>query len=192
MSDIRADLSQYYPAKALFEQILGQSAFMRVKDYGPLSAWRENYTKLLRAVGVAVEATVEVADIEWKQEVSELLTHGIKRLATARSIDDLHAAAAATLGELTFLQLGFVPRGRHGVANVPLIGRNWKMNPVRTVQYVQSAEQLTAQKHLSKLKAKDNETEGPQTKGRNGATAKAQRDRAKAQRGRGRINFKHS
>ena len=158
MSDIRADLSQYYAAKALFEKILGRAAFMRVKDYGPLSAWRENYTKLLRAVGVAVEATVEVADVEWKQEVGELLTHGIKRLTAAKSIDELHAAAAATLGELAFLQLGFVPRGHYRVANVPLIGRNWKMNSVRTVQYVQSAEQRAAQKRLSKSKAKDGET----------------------------------
>ena len=158
MPDIRADLSQYYAAKALFEQVLGRAAFMRVKDYGPLSAWRENYTKLLRAVGVVVEVTVEVADVEWKQEVSELLKHGIKRLTTAKSIDELHAAAAATLGELAFLQLGFVPRGHYRVANVPLIGRNWKMNPVRTVQYVQSAEQRAAQKCLSKSKAKDDET----------------------------------
>lgn len=154
MSNIRADLSQYYAAKALFEKILGRAAFMRVKDYGPLSAWRENYTKLLRSVGVAVEATVEVADVVWKQEVSDLLTHGIKRLTTAKSIDELHAAAAATLGELAFLQLGFVPRGHDRVANVPLIGRNWKMNPVRTVQYVQSAEQRAAQKCLSQSKAK--------------------------------------
>lgn len=158
MPDIRADLSQYYAAKALFEQILGRAAFMRVKDYGPLSAWRENYTKLLRAVGVAAEATVEVADIEWKQEVSELLTRGIKRLATAKSIDELHAAAAATLGELAFLQLGFVPKGHYRVANVPLTGRNWKMNPVRTVQYVQSSEQRATQKRLSESKAKDDET----------------------------------
>ena len=158
MPDIRADLSQYYAAKALFEKILGRAAFMRVKDYGPLSAWRENYTKLLCAVGVAAKATVDVADVEWKQEISELLTRGIKRLVTAKSIDELHAAAAATLGELAFLQLGFVPKGHCRVANVPLTGRNWKMNPVRTVQYVQSAEQRAAQKRLSKSKAKDDET----------------------------------
>lgn len=158
MTVIRADLSQYYPAKALFEQILGRAAFMRVKDYGPLSAWRENYIKLLRSVGVAVEATVEVADVEWKQEVNELLTQGIKRLTIVKSIDELHAAAAATLGELAFLQLGFVPRGHYSVENVPLTGRNWKMNPVRTVQYVQSAEQLAAQKRLSKSRIENDET----------------------------------
>ena len=80
LSIIRADLSQYYSAKMMFEQLLGRTAFMRVKDYGPLSAWCENYIKLLRALGVATEATVEIADAEWKQEVSDLLSHDCKRL----------------------------------------------------------------------------------------------------------------
>ncbi len=62
---LRADLAQYYPAKALFERVLGRSAFLRVKDYGPLSSWRKNYDRLLRAIGVAAAATVEVADAEW-------------------------------------------------------------------------------------------------------------------------------
>jgi hypothetical protein len=118
MSLIRADLSQYYPAKALFEQVLGRTAFMRVKDYGPLSAWRENYIKLLRAIDVAAEATVEIVDAEWKQEVSELLAHGCERLQHAQSIDELHAVAAATLGELAFLQLGLVPRGHRNTDNI--------------------------------------------------------------------------
>jgi hypothetical protein len=157
MSGIRPDLSQYYAAKALFETILGRGAFMRVKDYGPLSSWRTNYIKLLRAIGVAVDATVEVADVEWKQDVRSLLTHGVKRLASARSIDELHAAAAATLGELTFLQLGFVPRGHYRVEAVPLATRNWRLNPIRTVQYVQSAKQRATQKRLSKSGRNDGE-----------------------------------
>ena len=153
MSDIRADLSQYYAAKALFEDILGHSAFMRVKDYGPLSAWRVNYTRLLRAVGIAAEATVEIVDAEWKQEVEESLTHGIKRLKNAKSIDELHAAAAATLGQLVFLQLGFVP-SHYRFEAVPLVARNWKLNPVRTVQYVQSAEQRATQRNRVERRSK--------------------------------------
>jgi hypothetical protein len=153
MATIRADLSQYYAAKALFERILGRSAFMRVKDYGPLSAWRDNYTRLLRAIDVAAEATVEVVDDEWKQEVHKLLTHGMLRLKTAKAIDELHAAAAATLGELAFLQLGFVPRGHSRAERMPLSPRHWKMNPVRSVQYVQSTEQRATQNRLSKSKA---------------------------------------
>lgn len=155
MSTIRSDLSQYYAAKALFEKILGQTAFMRVKDYGPLSAWRENYIKLLRAIDVATETTVEVVDTEWKQEVSGLLALGCKRLQHAKSIDELHSVAAATLGELAFLQLGFVPKGHRNVDNIPLTSRNWQMNAVRTVQYVQSNEQRATQQRLSTLKAED-------------------------------------
>jgi hypothetical protein len=158
MTDIRADISQYYASKELFETILGRAAFMRIKDYGPLSAWRKNYTKLLRALGVAAEATVEVVDLEWKQEVNELLAHGIDCLASAKSIDELHAAAAATLGELAFLQLGFLPRGHYRAERVPLVARNWKMNAVRTVQYVQSAEQRATQRRLSKSQSDDGET----------------------------------
>lgn len=155
MPEIRADLSQYYATKDLFEKILGRAAFMRVKNYGPLSAWRKNYIKLLRAVGVAAEVTVEVADADWKKEVSELIAHGIERLTTSRSIDELHAAAAATLGELAFLQLGFVPKGNCDVANVPLNACNWKMNPVRTVQYVQTDKQREAQKRMSRSKERE-------------------------------------
>ena len=157
MASIRADLSQYYAAKALFEKILGQTAFMRVKDYGPLSAWRENYIKLLRTIGFAAEETIEVVDAEWKQELSALLSHGCKRIRHAQSIDELHAVAAATLGELAFLQLGFVPRSNRSANNIPLTSRNWKMNAVRTVQYVQSNEQRATQQRLSRPKAEDPE-----------------------------------
>ena len=100
---------------------------------------------------------MEVADVEWKEEVKSLLTHGVERIATATSIDELHAAVAATLGELAFLQLGFIPRGHHRVDTVPLAIRNWRMNPVRTVQYVQSAEQRATQKRLSKPSWDDGE-----------------------------------
>lgn len=90
-----------------------------------------------------------------EKDVSELITHGIERLTTSRSIDELHAAAAATLGELAFLQLGFVPKAHCDVESVPLNARNWKMNPVRTVQYVQTDKQREVQKRISQLKEKE-------------------------------------
>ena len=158
MSDTRADLSQYYATKAMFERVLGHGAFMRVKDYGPPSSWRANYIRLLRAIGVAVDATVEVADVEWKQEVKRLLTLGVERLTSAKSIDELHAAAAAMLGELAFLQLGFVPRGHYRLETVPLTVRNWKLNQVRTVQYVQSAKQRATQKRLLRSRRRNGDT----------------------------------
>lgn len=155
MHEIRADLSQYYASKALFERVLGRSAFARVKTDGSLAAWRDNYCKLLRAIAISAEATVKVCDEEWTSEVSVLLTHGIGRLKVAKTIDEIHAGAAATLGELAFLQLGFVPQGHRLCENVPLVPRNWELTPVRTVQYVQSSAQRATQARLRKRGSKN-------------------------------------
>lgn len=149
---IRAGLAHHYAVKALFEKILGRSAFLRVKDGGSLTAWRDNYKLLLRAIDVSIEATVDVADAEWRQEVKSLLLLGAQRLKDGMSVDELHAAAAATLGELAFLQLGFVPRAHSSLDNVSLSARNWRLNQVRSVQYVQSLEQSATQTRLSKSK----------------------------------------
>ncbi|QXZ08704.1 hypothetical protein KUF54_11590 [Comamonas sp. Y33R10-2] len=148
MSEIRSNLSQYYASKALFETVLGRDAFVRVKDFGSLAAWRENYSKLLGAIRVSVEATVKICDEEWKSQVALLLTHGLDGVKTAKSIDEIHASAAATLGELAFLQLGFVPLGHRTCKNIPLVPKNWDMSPVRTVQYVQSPTQRETQRSL--------------------------------------------
>ena len=155
---LRADLAQYYPAKALFELVLGRSALLRVKDCGSLSSWRSNYSRLLRAIGMAAAATVDVVDPEWHTQFSQLLAHGIRRIQGAEAIDELHAAVAATLGELSLLQLGFVPRGHYRLDVVPILPRNWRLNPVRTVQYVQSAEQRATQVRLKRKPSRESET----------------------------------
>ena len=157
MNDIRADLSQYYASKSLFETVLGRGPFVRVKDGGSIAAWRDNYIKVLRAIGVSAEATVEVCDQEWMHQLNALLLHGVKRLKTAKAIDEIHASAAATLGELAFLQLGFVPQGHRLCESIPLVPRNWKLSPVRTVQYVQSPAQRATQARLQKSSRKNAE-----------------------------------
>lgn len=152
MSNIRANLSQYYPMKALFERILGRSSFINVKDYGSLSAWKKECKNLLKAIEVSVIATVEIADDDWHLQVQELLKHGCARIELAKSIDEVFAALAATLGELAFLQLGFVPQGHYLEMRIPLRKNNWKLDPVRTVQYVQSNQQRATQERMKKLK----------------------------------------
>lgn len=159
MHDIRANLSQYYASKALFEKVLGHSAFVRVKDGGSLAAWRENYCKLLRAIAISAESTVKVCDEEWATQVRLLLAHGIDRVKAAKTIDEIHASAAATLGELAFLQLGFVPQGHRFCENVRLVPQNWELTSVRTVQYVQSPGQRATQARLMTFGTKNAETE---------------------------------
>lgn len=146
MSEIRADLSQYYPLKALFEQILGRKSFSRVKDYAPLPVWKSEVSRLLRALAVAIEATVEVADDEWHAEVGDILVHGLGMAKSARRADELFAGLSATLAKLAFLQIGFVPQGHRFVEQVPLVRRNWQLRAVRSVQYVQTFSQIAAQR----------------------------------------------
>lgn len=158
MTDIRADLGQYYPMKQFFETILGRRSFAQVKDYGPLSSWRAESEKLLTAIGLAAKATVEVADDEWRTEVQDLLTRGLSRIKSVKSIDELFASLAATLGELAFLQLGFVPRGHYKEEWIPMVLGNWKLTPVRTVQYVQSRKQLAAQEKMKRSRKRAGES----------------------------------
>lgn len=153
MTDIRADLHQYYPMKAIFEEILGKASFMKVKDYGPLTSWKAETVRLLKAVALSINATVEIADEEWKEEINAEIEHGILRTESSSEIDELFSGLAATLAKVVFLQIGFVPRGRRSVERVALTPRNWKLNPVRSVQYVQNEQQRATQKRLQEARA---------------------------------------
>jgi len=153
MTDIRADLHQYYPMKAVFEEILGKASFMKVKDYGPLKNWKAETVRLLKAVALSINATVEIADEEWKEEINAEIEHGILRAESSSEIDELFSGLAATLAKVVFLQIGFVPRGHRSVERVALTPRNWKLNPVRSVQYVQNEQQRATQKRLQKARA---------------------------------------
>ena len=152
MSDIRADQKQYCHMKALFERILGHTSFMRVKDYAPLRVWKAESRKLIKAVELSIETTVQVVDDEWKEEVRLLLEYGLSLIDLSDSIDELFASLAATLGELSFLQIGYVPKGHSREDRIPLIAPNWKLDRVRTVQYVQSPKQRAEQAQTEKMK----------------------------------------
>lgn len=145
MSDIRADLAQYYPLKAVLEKTLGRRSFSRVKDYAALPTWKAEITRLLSALQLSVEATVVVVDEPWKDEARRILDHGRQGVARATSIDELLACLSASLTELSFHQLGLVPRGHAHVESVPLRPKNWNLALLRTVQYVQTPAQKELQ-----------------------------------------------
>jgi hypothetical protein len=145
MAEIRADLAQFYPLKALLENVLGRHSFSRVKDYAPLSTWKAEVTRLLNALELSIRATIIVVDDPWKLEALEILQHGRQGVARAKSIDELFACLSASLAELSFHQLGLVPRGHASVDSVPLTLRNWNLASVRSVQYVQTPAQKELQ-----------------------------------------------
>ena len=140
MAKIRYDMSQYYPLKAVLEQILGKATYRRLKETGDLKDWRGETARLLEAIQLSVTDTVQVADHEWYREMGETIEHGRKLLASSKSIDELLANLAATLTRLVFLQLGLVPLSRQQDRAVLRKG-NWRLDGLRSVQFVQTEQQ---------------------------------------------------
>jgi len=148
MEDIRYDMSQFYPMKAVFEQLFGRRCYMRLKETGNLKDWKAESDRLLRAIGVAIDTTVEIADPEWRAEIKDVLDLGRHHVARAETITSLFAHLSATLTRLVFLQLGCFP-SRSAAEVVPVIATNWRLNSLRSVQYVQTAEQSAEVVRLS-------------------------------------------
>jgi len=148
MTGLRYDMSQFYPLKAALEQVLGRRTYQKLKETGTIADWKVETKKLLKAIDVSVRATVKVADAEFFEEVTELVELGSSQIQSAKEISDLLASLSATLTRLVFLQIGYLP-SRHAVDSVPLVPRNWTLDPVRSVQYVQSSAQKETAKRLS-------------------------------------------
>ncbi len=153
MGEIRADLSQFYPLKALFEQVLGRDSFAKLKDGGTFPLWKAECRRLLRALQLTLRSTVQVADQDWRREVQETFKLGHKQLASAKTVTDLFAHLSATLARLSFLQAGNVPC-RWPAARVPITAKYWTLSGFRSVQYVQSPTQKAAVKFARERRKK--------------------------------------
>lgn len=145
-ADIRADMSQFYSMKAALEDVLGHASYAKLKEGGTLPKWKAETNKLLKAVELAIVTTVKIADKEWYDEVRSVLDLGRGHIPQSESIADLFANLSATLTRLVFIQIGYLPS--HRVETRQLTPSNWKLDPVRTVQYVQDAKQKVTAQHL--------------------------------------------
>lgn len=146
MTGFRYDLVQFYPMKAVMESLFGRECFAKLKEAGDLAEWRAESDRLLRATALAVRATVAIADDQWKDEVQSVVALGRSQVKSAKAADELFAALAATYVRLSFLQLGTLP-SRGSAQSVSLIERNWRLDPYRSVQYVQTRSQRRALAH---------------------------------------------
>lgn len=150
MSDLDGNMSQFYPLKAAFEQILGRKAYLNVKETSSLAAWVKESQKLLRAVRLARASTVQVADNEWHAEFDAVVELGQSHIKNSKTISELFSHLSATFARLVFLQLGMLPQ-RAQIDTVPFQEKHWQLDSYRTVQYVQTDAQRV---RLEKLKAK--------------------------------------
>lgn len=137
---MRHEMSEMYALKSSIEDLLGNSAWLELKETTSTTSWRRYVLKLLDAIELSVETTVLIKDEEWIQEVRSNLNHGRELNRIAKSPEDAIAALSATLLRQVFLQLGLLPN-RKTAASVPLKPQNWDLSGFRSVQYVQSPKQ---------------------------------------------------
>ena len=151
MNGIRYDMSQFYPLKAAFEQILGKRSYRKLKETAGLSDWKVETTKLLKAIELSIVETVKVADTEFYEEANQIIELGRVHIKNAKDISELFASLSATLTRIVFLQIGYIPA--HGrVESVSLTQKNWNLACVRSVQYVQSTAQKETAKRIEERK----------------------------------------
>jgi hypothetical protein len=151
--EICYDMSQFYPLKGVLEQLFGKNTYDRLKETANLRDWKVETTRLLKAIEIAIAETVRVADETWHGEIHDILELGRKEIGTSKSVTALFSYLSATLTRLVFTQIGLLPTlGRwHRDRVVPLRRKYWKLDAVRTVQYVQSIDQRqTLQRRLRK------------------------------------------
>jgi hypothetical protein len=141
---IRADLAQFYAMKAVLERTLGHPVYLKLKDYAPLKEWRKATIRLLDAVELAINSTVEIADQEWRDDIAAAIRLGRDLIKGSNTSSALFAVLSATLTEIVFLQIGFMPSRPRPGKTAPLTADFWTLNRYRSVQYVQTAAQRQA------------------------------------------------
>jgi hypothetical protein len=139
--ELRHDMSQFYPLKAVLEELLGHRVYSRLKETATLRDWKDEIQRLLRAIKIAIKSTVEIADDDWLAEIDSILELGKTQITESKTVTELFASVSATLARLVFLQIGFLPLGRQQRETIPLTKECWTLTSVRTVQFVQNHKQ---------------------------------------------------
>lgn len=85
---LRHDISQNYALKAAIKQLLGNQAWLDLKETASITTWRKYVMKILDAIEVSIRESVQVRDKAWVIEVQQNLSHG---RALAKASKDIEA-----------------------------------------------------------------------------------------------------
>jgi hypothetical protein len=140
---LKYDISHRTAIKSALEEILGQDAWYELKESTSIAPWRKNVLKALQAIRLSISASISIRDEDWARQVEENLSRGEAGVKSSADIDELLSSFEATLLRQVFLQigLGLNFKGREGLS---LRKDNWKLDKLRSVQYVQSPHQIEA------------------------------------------------
>lgn len=135
------EYTKYLSVKSALEDLFGSDAWSALKESNHLRTWRKYAEKTLKAVELSITDSVEIYDDEWMAEVSSRLQQGIEQLKSADSIDEIVGVLAGTMIEVSFIQLGHMPRRKGRPGLYPLRKGEWRLNGFRSVAYFQTKSQ---------------------------------------------------
>lgn len=140
---LQYDTTHRIAIKSALEELLGREAWYELKESTSLTPWRRNVLKAIQAIRLSITATISIRDEEWAIEIEKNLARGEDGVRASKDIDELLAHFEATLLRQVFLQigLGLNFQGRPGLS---LRKENWRLDSLRSVQYVQSSQQIEA------------------------------------------------
>jgi len=99
-----------YGLKHLFENIFGRKAWYELKHSTGVATWKKYCARILSAIEVSAQATVQIVDDAWFEQLSAEVEHGKVMLKLSKDFEQLFAKLSTSLGTIGFLQLGLVPR----------------------------------------------------------------------------------
>jgi hypothetical protein len=132
--------TKYTLLKSVIENVLGSDAWYALKESNHLPTWKKQLIKVIDAIHVSIQASIEVYDQDWIEEINQVVETGIKEIKMSEDIEESISSLAATFINISFIQVGLMPR-RKGKSKVSLRKENWELNIYRSVIYIQSFQQ---------------------------------------------------
>ncbi len=148
-------IEKYYALKSVFEDIWGKSAYQKLKHCANLKIWKRYAERTLLGSRIAIQETILVIDENWQEDAHNIISYGIQLIKSAKSFDELFQALSSSYIQLSFHQIGFMPRKPSNFRR-QLRKEHWKLDFSRSVQYVQNAEQ---KKNLIEIMQSKNKAE---------------------------------
>lgn len=133
--------SKYMALKSVMEDVFGVDAWYALKESNHIPTWRKYAQKLLKSIEFSINDTVEIYDEEWMQQIDDCFHRGSSLLKSSEEIDEIIAVLAGVLANVSFLQIGHMPRRKGGQKSPSFRKGNWKFDSFRSVVYLQTKEQ---------------------------------------------------
>lgn len=146
------DIAYGVAFKRLIEDVLGKASWLEAKECTSLVIWKKLCTRLLKANEATILSSVEVCDDRFIIDIEKEVEHGRKTISSSKDFTTLFMALSSALSTISFLQCGGVPVTSGRSVRIKE-GKQWKMDFHRSVQYVQTKEQLERVEYWSRSRA---------------------------------------